>query len=88
MEKNKNLLKLLKKIPYFSDINESSLRLLKEKMRPVIYKKNTKICKEGDAGDWMFIIESGEVSVIKKGNDNIPIEVSVFTIPFISLTIR
>lgn len=77
MEKNKNLLKLLKKIPYFSDINESSLRLLKEKMRPVIYKKNTKICKEGDAGDWMFIIESGEVSVIKKGNDNIPIEVSV-----------
>jgi D-lactate dehydrogenase len=77
MEKNNKLLKLLKKIQYFSDINDSSLELLIEKMKPLVYKKDTKICKEGDTGDWMFIIESGEISVIKKGKDNIPIEVSV-----------
>lgn len=77
MERNNKLLKLLKKIQYFSDIDDSSFQLLIEKMKPLVYKKDTKICKEGDTGDWMFIIESGEVSVIKKGKDNIPIEVSV-----------
>jgi D-lactate dehydrogenase len=77
MEEKKNLFKLLKKISYFSNIDDDSLKVLAEKMHSVLYKKGMVICKEGDIGDWMFVIETGEVSVIKQGKDTLPIEVSV-----------
>ena len=71
------MLKLLKKIPGFSDLNKETLHLVKEILQPVTFGKGDFLCQEGETGDRMFIIETGEVAVLKAVEDGDPIEVTI-----------
>lgn len=55
----------LRRVDCFAALDENSLRLLGEKMRRVEYASGEFLCEEGETGDWMFIIASGAVAVLK-----------------------
>lgn len=77
MGQKQALSKVLRKVKAFSNLDEESLRLLQGKMYPVVFEADEVICNEGEPGDRLFIIEAGEISVLKRGEDGIPIEVAV-----------
>ncbi|MBN2423866.1 MAG: cyclic nucleotide-binding domain-containing protein [Calditrichaceae bacterium] len=53
----------LKKVPLFTNISIGELELIAEKLEPVSFKLNDIIIKEGDAGNCLYIINRGEVTV-------------------------
>ncbi len=77
MSQDQPLLGMLRKVSVFSALSEKALRLLQEKLQPVTVQPEEIICREGDSGDRMFIIESGAVAVIKRGEDDAPVELAV-----------
>ncbi len=77
MTQNQPLLETLRKSSVFSALEESALCVLQEKLQPVIFEPGDIICHEGDPGDRMFIIESGEVTVLKQSeHDVLPVEIA------------
>ena len=70
------LLELLRKAEGAASLTVSSMNLLHETLDQRIYKDGDLICEEGDAADWMFIVDKGSVAVIKKGEDSGLVEVS------------
>ena len=76
MQANVNLTELLKHVDYFADLDPSTLEQLKAKMQAVVFAPGEVIVSEGEAADRMFIIESGEVSVAKRGSEEAPIEIA------------
>ena len=68
---------LFSKTPFFSKLDDASLELLGEKLRPARYAAGEVICEEGDEGKWAFIVVLGEIAVIKKARDGSSIEVNV-----------
>ncbi len=77
MKEHCRLLDILKKVKCFSALDEKTLQLLLDEMRLHIFETGQYICTEGETGDKMFIIESGEVSVIKRGEKDIPVEIAI-----------
>lgn len=71
------MLELLKKIRCFSDLDEEALAAVQQVLQPVTFEEGEHLCSEGEIGDRMFIIESGEVAVLKAVEDGDPIEVTV-----------
>jgi D-lactate dehydrogenase len=72
-----NTLRFLKKIPGFRDLNRDTLRLVQEVLQPMTFEEGERLCTEGETGDRMFIIESGEVAVLKNVEAGDPIEVAL-----------
>ncbi len=68
---------LLAKVDIFSSLDEESLELIAQKMTLVHYKKGNIICKEGETGDRMFVIVSGDITVIKKGAKGVEVEITL-----------
>jgi D-lactate dehydrogenase len=68
---------LLAKVDIFSSLNAESLELIVQKMTLVHYKKGDIICREGETGDRMYVIVSGEITVIKKGAQGVEVEITV-----------
>ncbi|MFC1938925.1 D-lactate dehydrogenase family protein [Chloroflexota bacterium] len=77
MKQEQRLLRLLKNIKVFSSLDENTLCILKSKMQSATFEKGEAICEEGKKGDRMFIIDSGTVSVEKRAEDGILIEVAI-----------
>ncbi|MFH1548870.1 MAG: D-lactate dehydrogenase family protein [Candidatus Omnitrophota bacterium] len=77
MEYKANLLKLLKKADCFSAVDNETLRLLVDRMKPIVFNKGKNIYREGEKGDSMLVIESGKVEVLKEGEQEIKIQVAV-----------
>jgi D-lactate dehydrogenase len=67
---------LLKGIDAFSSIDDPALALMQEKMSMAEYKDGEYLCREGDEADRMFIIASGEVEVLKRGEKEIDVMVT------------
>ena len=67
---------LLRKAECFAHLDESSLHLLETKMTTAAHAGGDVICEEGDAGDWMFVVESGRIAVVKKAEDGTPIQIA------------
>lgn len=65
---------LLKKIEVFSSLSPAALGELKSQMKLVELADAAILCREGEAGHSMHLVESGELSVIKHGEDNSPVE--------------
>ncbi|NLB34496.1 MAG: cyclic nucleotide-binding domain-containing protein [Elusimicrobia bacterium] len=57
----------LKNIEFFSSFDEEILQVLEEKLIPEQYGEKDLIFKEGDIGDSMYILNSGEVEITKEG---------------------
>jgi CRP/FNR family cyclic AMP-dependent transcriptional regulator len=58
-------IELLQTMPVFGGINESILAFLLKKATTVFIPKDDFFFQEGEAGDSMFVLEEGEVAVIK-----------------------
>ena len=75
--KRGTMLELLRKIPLFSDLEEGALLALQEVIEQASYEPGETLCIEGETGDRMFIIDSGDVAVLKAVGEGEPIEVTV-----------
>jgi len=53
-------------IPLFSEFNEQELQLLLGHIRVKTLKKDSMICREGEAGESLMIISRGEVAITKQ----------------------
>jgi len=70
------MLNLLKKIRCFSDLDDVSLRAVEGVTRVMTFAAGESLCQEGDTGDRMFIIDSGDMAVLKAVEGGDPIEVA------------
>ena len=71
------MLDLLKRIHLFSNLDDKALSALANVAQRLEYEPGAVLCHEGEAGDRMFVIESGDVSVLKSVDNGDPIEVTV-----------
>ena len=53
------------KSDFFSELHYSSIERIARRMRTKRYKRDGIVCREGDEGNSMFIIVSGEVAILK-----------------------
>ena len=60
---------LLQDIPVFGGIEADVIRLLIAQSTPLSIKANEFVFREGDRSSSMYIIESGEVAIIKRNDD-------------------
>ncbi len=70
------MIKLLKKIHGFSNLEDNTLRQIQDLLKPTEHSPGTRLCTEGETGDKMFIIENGEVVVLKAAEEDL-IEINV-----------
>ena len=57
-------------IPLFSELQEKELQSLLQRVQVKTFPKNDFVCREGEAGDSLFVIIRGEVEVRKKTPKN------------------
>ena len=53
----------LRKIPLFSSLDDSKLKLLSFTSEWVVYQPGDSLCKEGEKGEEAFVIMEGEVDI-------------------------
>ena len=53
-------------VPLFSELSEQELQLFLKHLQVKTYRKGLFICREGEAGDSLFIISRGEVAVSRQ----------------------
>jgi len=58
-----NAIELLRPVELFQHLNEEQLNILAEHSREVQFRKNAILMTEGDAGESMYVIQSGLVKV-------------------------
>jgi len=71
-EKLLDLKSILRGVPLFHNLNDEDLDLLASKLRKEDYPKGTTLFQKGDVGDTMYIVESGQLTVLG-GNGDEPI---------------
>lgn len=55
---------LLRRIPLFSNIEPSKLKLLAFASERLTFRKGAELCRQGDAGDSAYIIIEGSVGIV------------------------
>lgn len=53
-------------IPLFSELNEQELQLLLGHVQAKTFQKDSLICREGEAGESLMVLNRGEVAIIKQ----------------------
>jgi len=76
MSDRTRLHELLKKVALFKSLDDDTLKLLEEKMTMTTVADGKTICAEGDSSDRMFIVDDGEVEVLKKGQTGAAITIT------------
>jgi len=71
------MIELLKSIRWFSQLDDESLQAVQKVIQSMTFEAGDVICSEGETGDRMFVIESGDVAVLKDVEDSPAIEVTV-----------
>ena len=62
---------ILRGIPLFKNLEDGDLKLIASKLHKESYPKGAYVFKEGDVGDTMYLVESGQVSVTHADSDEI-----------------
>ena len=57
---------ILREIPFFEDFSSDELDFFSKKVSLRYFPKKTSLFKEGDIGDYLYIITDGKVEVVKK----------------------
>lgn len=57
---------ILRSISLFSNLSNEDLKLIAGRLQKKTYPKGAYVFKEGDTGDAMYIVESGQVAVMRK----------------------
>jgi NTE family protein len=57
----------LRAIPLFRDLTDEDLELVIARLRSERYPKGTVVFRQGDIGDKMYLVESGQVRVVAEG---------------------
>ena len=70
---------LLRGVECFASLDDAALALVQSNIRSESYGPGDVICAEGEPGDWMFVVASGEVRVVKAADDGHPIQIAVLT---------
>ncbi len=70
------ILRLLKGIPLFADLEQGELMDVLRMARPVQFNPGDVLCKQGDPGDCMYVVQAGQVSVNVRGPDDRPVPVA------------
>ncbi len=73
---NVRLISLLQAIPLFADLEDGELMDVLRIAKPVQHEPGHVICRQGDPGECMYVIQSGEVTINIKGADGRPIPVA------------
>jgi CRP/FNR family cyclic AMP-dependent transcriptional regulator len=68
--------KFLGRIPLFADLDASEVMDVLRMTQPVTFEPGAVICKQGDPGDCMYVIEAGRCSVSIRGEGGSPIPVA------------
>ena len=76
-DQGQRLLETLRSVELFSEFDENTLRLLVDRTQLVVYQPRDILCTEGEPADRMFVIDLGEVSVLKRGHDGKPAQIAV-----------
>jgi D-lactate dehydrogenase len=71
------LAEILKKADIFSSLDDSALEILQSNLKRAAFKPGDIICREGESGNSMFVLESGNIRVLKRGKDNIEVDITV-----------
>ncbi|MCP4644182.1 MAG: cyclic nucleotide-binding domain-containing protein [bacterium] len=61
----------------FAGLDSETLALLEDSMREEEFPAGSVVCVEGEPGEWMFVVASGEVRVVKTMENEAPIQVAV-----------
>ena len=56
---------ILRSISLFNNLSNDDLKLIASRLEKASYPKGTFIFKEGDVGDAMYLVESGQVAVVR-----------------------
>ncbi len=67
----------LQDVECFASLDADALRSLENRMRLVAYDRGDTVCEEGEPGHWMFVVESGELAVLKNAEGESPIQVAL-----------
>lgn len=59
-------------LPFLNRLSEADRRALTAKAREQRYAAGAVVCREGDPGDVLYIVESGRVAVVKEAGDGRP----------------
>lgn len=60
---------ILRNVPLFSELDAESLALVAGAARRVKFPKGSVVFQEGDPGDYLLVIEKGQVKVVLLGDD-------------------
>ena len=66
----------LKQVSFFSGLDEETVTLLLDRMTVETFENGAYLCREGEQGNRLFIIESGEVAVEKRGDKGAVVEIA------------
>ncbi len=69
-------IEFLKSIDIFSSLYLSELHLIAKYLRPMTFETNGVICREGEEGDELFIIESGKTAILIQVQDGTKKEIA------------
>jgi D-lactate dehydrogenase len=71
------MIDLLKSIRWFSQLDNEALQSVQTVIQPMTFEAGELICREGEAGDRMFVIATGDVAVLKNVEDGPAVEVTI-----------
>ncbi|HAW50402.1 TPA: hypothetical protein DCX16_05595 [bacterium] len=69
MELDNQTILTLMKVPLFSSLSVEDFKTVSEKLSMRSFEKGEYIVREGETGDYFYIIKSGEADVIIEGED-------------------
>lgn len=70
-------IQLLRATKCFAKLDEEALHVLGSRMARVCFGAGDHLCQDGEAGDWMLVIEEGEIAVMKHDSGGEHIEMAV-----------